>query len=87
MSDMEWKEKGNKAFGEGKFTEAVECYTKGLEVDGSASVLWSNRAAAHYSLQKYELALSDANMAISLQPGFVKVLLCFSSSLVHRLNI
>lgn len=72
---MDWKEKGNKAFQEGKFKEARELYTQGIAADRSLAVLWSNRAAASFALKEFEISLSDAMVAISLQPSFVKVLI------------
>lgn len=37
---MEWKDKGNQRFKEGKYAEAVECYSKALEVDKNNAALY-----------------------------------------------
>ena len=52
----EFKAQGNKFQTEGKFDEAIEAYSKAIELDGSDHTFWSNRSAAY-------LAKGDADGA------------------------
>lgn len=67
-----WKEQGNTAFNIKDLNRAIECYTKGLELEPNHSILLSNRSAAFLLKHKYEEALSDASQSISLNPSYVK---------------
>jgi tetratricopeptide (TPR) repeat protein len=69
---MKLKEEGNNNFAQGKFNEAVTCYTKGIEIDENSESLWSNRAAAYLKLGLHTEALSDAEKCISVNPVFIK---------------
>lgn len=43
---------GNKYFKQGKYDEAIECYTKGMDADPYNPVLPTNRASAYFRLKK-----------------------------------
>ncbi|XP_008282686.1 RNA polymerase II-associated protein 3 [Stegastes partitus] len=66
------KEKGNKFFKDGKYDEAVECYTRGMGADPYNPVLPTNRATSFFRLKKYAVAESDCNLAIALDGKYVK---------------
>ncbi|XP_055367090.1 RNA polymerase II-associated protein 3 isoform X2 [Betta splendens] len=66
------KEKGNKFFKDGKYDDAVECYTRGMGADPYSPVLPTNRASAFFRLKKYAVAESDCNLAIVLDPNYFK---------------
>ncbi|XP_075316054.1 RNA polymerase II-associated protein 3-like, partial [Odontesthes bonariensis] len=66
------KEKGNKFFKEGKYDDAVECYTRGMEADPYNPVLPTNRATSFFRLKKYAVAESDCNLAIALDSSYYK---------------
>ncbi|XP_041834111.1 RNA polymerase II-associated protein 3 [Melanotaenia boesemani] len=66
------KEKGNKFFKDGKYDNAIECYTRGMEVDPYNPVLPTNRATSFYRLKKYAVAESDCNLAIALDSNYFK---------------
>lgn len=68
----ELKAQGTKAFTSGNYPEAIELYTKAIEIDGNNHVLYSNRSAAKASLQDYEGALEDANKTVELNPNWSK---------------
>jgi serine/threonine-protein phosphatase 5 len=42
--------------------------------DACNAVYYGNRAFAHLKLENYGTALSDSNMAIQLDPAYVKVI-------------
>lgn len=71
MSD-EFKNLGNAFFLHKQYKEAIEMFTKGIEVDPKNHVLFSNRSAAHAMTGWNSKALEDANQCILLNPHFVK---------------
>ncbi|XP_072027379.1 RNA polymerase II-associated protein 3-like [Amphiura filiformis] len=66
------KDKGNALFKEGKYDQAVICYTAGMEADPSNGILPANRAMALLKLKRYSEAEADCNKAISLDCTYVK---------------
>lgn len=73
MSSAEdFKAKGNAALQAKKFTEAIECYTKAINLDGSNEIYYSNRSAAYLSMGDAQNALNDAIACIGLNPNFTK---------------
>ncbi|XP_041110354.1 RNA polymerase II-associated protein 3-like isoform X2 [Polyodon spathula] len=66
------REKGNDLFQEGKYDDAIECYTRGMTADPYNPVLPTNRAAAFFRLKKYAVAESDCNLAIALDRNYTK---------------
>lgn len=71
MAD-EWKAKGNAALQQGDAKQAIEYFTKGLEVDSTNAILYSNRSAAHAQLSNWNNALEDAEGAIQSKPDWPK---------------
>lgn len=73
MSDAtELKNKGNKAFQDGDFEVAIECFTKAIQINPSDHVFYSNRSASYASLKKYQEALEDAEKCVQLKPDWSK---------------
>uniref|UniRef100_A0A1A8NTV7 RNA polymerase II-associated protein 3 n=1 Tax=Nothobranchius rachovii TaxID=451742 RepID=A0A1A8NTV7_9TELE len=66
------KEMGNKFFKEGKYDDAIECYTRGMAADPYNPVLPTNRATSFFRLKKYAVAESDCNLAIALNSNYFK---------------
>ncbi len=52
--------KGNAAFQAGRWDEAIQHFTAGIEADPTNHVLYSNRSAAEASKEDYAAALKDA---------------------------
>ncbi|CAN0842001.1 Hsp70-Hsp90 organizing protein 2 [Linum grandiflorum] len=71
MAD-EAKAKGNAAFSAGDFATAVKHFTEAISLSPSNHVLYSNRSAAHASLQNYSDALIDAEKTVELKPDWAK---------------
>ncbi|KAM9229777.1 RNA polymerase II-associated protein 3 isoform 2-T7 [Dugong dugon] len=66
------KEKGNRYFKQGKYDEAVDSYTKGMDADPYNPVLPTNRASAYFRMRKFAVAESDCNLAIALNRSYTK---------------
>ena len=71
----DWKEKGNNLVQERKYQEALDCYTKAIELDKNDPILYSNRSAMYCNLNDFQNALDDANEAIKLKPNYPKAYL------------
>ena len=71
-SAKEWKDKGNLLVQEQKFAEALECYSKAIELDSNDPILYSNRSLMHSNLNEFDLALIDADKAIEINPNYSK---------------
>lgn len=79
---------GNKHFSKEEYKEAVEWFTKAVELakpdcEGGGSearkqlaVYYNNRAAAHWNLLMHDEAIADTTAAIKLDPRYVKARLC-----------
>ncbi|KAF2091557.1 TPR-like protein [Saccharata proteae CBS 121410] len=70
------KEEGNAAFKAGRYQEAVDTYTKALEVDptnkGTNSKIYQNRATCNIKLKNYQAAVDDSTQALSLDSSYLK---------------
>jgi tetratricopeptide (TPR) repeat protein len=66
------KAKGNSAFKNKNFEEAVDFYTQAIELDQQDVSFYSNRAACYLNLKKYEEALQDGTKCVELNPKFAK---------------
>ncbi|XP_019634974.1 PREDICTED: RNA polymerase II-associated protein 3-like [Branchiostoma belcheri] len=66
------KDRGNAFFKEGKYDEAMSCYTTGMDADPQNAVLPANRAMALLKLNRYEDAIRDCTLAIDLDPTYTK---------------
>uniref|UniRef100_A0A8C7IJZ7 RNA polymerase II-associated protein 3 n=1 Tax=Oncorhynchus kisutch TaxID=8019 RepID=A0A8C7IJZ7_ONCKI len=61
-----------KLFKEGKYDDAIECYTRGMGADPYNPVLPTNRAACFFRLKKFAVAESDCNLSIALDSNYFK---------------
>ncbi len=67
-----FKQEGNSLMSGKKYDEAIEAYTKAIDLVGSNPVYYSNRAAAYSSKNDHLSAIGDAEKAIALDPSFSK---------------
>ena len=63
---------GNDHFRGKRWTEAVECYTRGIEHGYDEHVLYANRSAARLSAGQPAEAKVDADFAIAAKPGWAR---------------
>lgn len=52
------------------FDEAIEDYTKALELNNITEVLLYNRGLIHYRLGRYDQAIADFNNSLKIKPDF-----------------
>ena len=84
-SAKDWKDKGNQLVQERKYNEALNCYSKAIELDASDPILYSNRSAMYFNLALYENAFIDAEQALKLKPNYPKAYLRKGNAL-EKLN-
>ncbi|KAI0643694.1 putative stress-induced protein STI1 [Trametes meyenii] len=66
------KDAGNKAFQAKNYDQAIELFSKAIEIDPSNHVLWSNRSAAHAGKKQWAAALDDAEQCVKINPTWSK---------------
>jgi len=66
------KTEGNNLMRTEKFVDALEMYSKAIELDGSNPVFYCNRAAAHSKMNNHHLAIEDCQRAIDMDPSYSK---------------
>ncbi|PFX15385.1 Tetratricopeptide repeat protein 12 [Stylophora pistillata] len=66
------KGKGNAAFKEGNYSEAISNYSMAISQSGSNPVLYTNRAQAYIKLNDFDSAIQDCNLALKIDPKWVK---------------
>lgn len=66
------KDQGNAYLKDHKFDQAIEAYTKAIELDPKNAIFYSNRAQVHIKLESYGLAIQDCDSAIKIDPNFLK---------------
>jgi len=69
---LQEKEKGNQFFKQNKFSQAIQCYSKAIQLDPHNPILPANRAMAHLRLGNFLEAELDCNEALQRDPNFVK---------------
>lgn len=60
------KGKGNEAYKNKSYREAIDSYSKAIALDSANALLYTNRAAAELMLLQYKEAIQDCDRAISL---------------------
>lgn len=68
----QFKDQGNEFIKKQDFIKAAEFYTKAIELDGTKSIFFSNRALAHLKQDSFQLSLNDCNKAIELDSKNIK---------------
>jgi len=82
------KLEGNELMRAEKFEEAIEKYTKAIELDSSNQVFYCNRAAAYSKLEQHYAAVEDCQRALDMDPKYGKAYgrmgLAYSSIHKHK---
>lgn len=80
------KDEGNAFLKDQKYSQAIESYTKAIDLDSQNPIFYSNRAQVHIKLEEYGLAIADCDAALAVDPNFVKAYYRKGVSLMALLN-
>merc|ERR550537_123975 len=69
---LEYKNKGDDAFRNGKWPEAIKLYGESIKRNPENEKVYNNRATAYCKLMAWDPALQDTQKAIALKPDWVK---------------
>ena len=72
MSDAEFKAAGNKALAAKQYGEAIENYTKAIDLNDSDHTFFGNRSMAYLYNGEPEKAISDADECIKIKGDWAK---------------
>ena len=67
-----FKEKGNELLRKNKNLEAIELYTRAIELNPQSPVYYGNRSQARLNIRNFEGALNDAIKSIELDQSYTK---------------
>lgn len=68
----EAKQRGNELLKAEKYLEALEMYSKAIDLDPQNAVYFCNRAAAFSKLEKSQEAIADCEAALTIDPTYSK---------------
>lgn len=71
---QDFDSQGNLSFSKQQWKVAIEQYTKALQLDNSNPVYPANRAMAYLKLNDFHNTIKDCDLALSLDPTYVKAL-------------
>lgn len=83
---LKYKDQGNEFLKAQKYDNAIESYTKAIELDNTNAVFYSNRAQVHIKLENYGSAIADCNEALKVDPNMMKAYYRKGVSLMAILN-
>lgn len=66
------KTEGNNLVKAEKFEEAIQCYTKAMQLDPNNPVYYCNRAAAYSRLNNHHATIDDCKAALKIEPTYSK---------------
>jgi len=69
---LEAKNKGNEAFQNKSYVEAVKWFSEAIKLDNANHVLYSNRSGAYAAQGKYVEAFEDAKKTVQLKQDWAK---------------
>jgi len=68
----EQKVKGNDFFKKGRYEEAIQCYTRTIQLTPQSAIGYANRGMAYLNMKSYEKAEQDCTSAIALDKQYIK---------------
>eukprot|EP00274_Cyanoptyche_gloeocystis_P004964 CAMPEP_0196666342 /NCGR_PEP_ID=MMETSP1086-20130531/64443_1 /TAXON_ID=77921 /ORGANISM="Cyanoptyche gloeocystis , Strain SAG4.97" /LENGTH=491 /DNA_ID=CAMNT_0042003521 /DNA_START=40 /DNA_END=1515 /DNA_ORIENTATION=- len=68
----QFKTQGNESYKNGRYQEAIKCYSSAIQINENSAPYYSNRAAAYLMMKNYKDATRDCMKSIALDPSFVK---------------
>ena len=67
-----FKERGNELLRQNKNLEAIESYTRAIELNPQNHVYYGNRSQAKLNIRDFDGAIKDANKSIELDQSYTK---------------
>ncbi|MCU1289661.1 MAG: Serine/threonine protein kinase [Acidobacteria bacterium] len=67
-ASKEFFRQGNKFYGQKKYEQAIEAYTKAIENNPNDYGIYNNRGIAYHATEQFEKAITDYNKAAELNP-------------------
>lgn len=86
LEAVKLKDEGNTHLKEHRYNDAIDAYTRAIELDGTNPIFFSNRAQVHIKLENYGLAIADCDLALLVDPKFVKAYYRKGVSMMALLN-
>ncbi|CCH41597.1 Serine/threonine-protein phosphatase [Wickerhamomyces ciferrii] len=71
-SAADYKNLGNQALKSKNYQDAIDNYTKAIEIDPEDPIFYANRAHVEIQIELYGSAILDATRAIELDPSYLK---------------
>lgn len=68
MTAWDYNREGDRCYSLKQYKEAVENYTRAIQLQANNSIFYNNRGCAYDDLEEYDKAISDYNKAIELDP-------------------
>jgi tetratricopeptide (TPR) repeat protein len=66
----QWLEDGNADYASGNYQDAIEAYSKAIELDPECVPTYLGRGITYLSLNEFKKALADCSKAVELDPNF-----------------
>jgi len=70
LTILSWFDRGDKAYKLKLYDEAIECYTKQIQLTPEGANAYKTRGIAYYNKKEYDKAIEDFNKAIELAPKY-----------------
>jgi len=86
LSADQLKTHGNQKMVSGQYQEAVNYYGKAIEIDGTSSIYYANRAAAYTHLKEYKQAIADCESSLMIDPNYSKAYSRLGTALFYEGN-
>lgn len=67
-----YKNQGNESYKSANYREAIDFYTKAINLCPNNAAYYGNRAAAYIMIYKYKEAIEDSKKSTSIDENFVK---------------
>jgi len=68
MTAWDYNREGERCYSLKQYKEAVENYTRAIQLQANNSIFYNNRGCSYDNLREYDKAISDYNKAIELDP-------------------
>ena len=83
---LKMKELGNQAYKNKEYSQAINYYSKAIQLNPQDSNFYSNRALCYFNMENFIDCVADCNRAINLNPAFVKAYKKKASALANQLK-